>query len=483
MQTDGKLIFGGAFTNLSGQARHHIGRLNVDGTADPSMDTGLNGDVYALAIQEDGKILAGGNFGRFRRADGVLGPTCLGVARFNSNGTPDLSFKGSAGSVTYLCLQKDQRILVGGPGSLQRLETDGRRDTNFNLVVRGSITCLALQADGKILVGGDFQGLAGLACTNLGRLNSDGILDDSFHPTLSRPPDCMAVQPDGAILAGGLDTSLAAKIFRLNADGTEDTTFTPHSIQSGPVDPGSVRSIVLQADRALILGGLFDRISASPGYYARTNLARLSHHGVVDAEFHPKSMAPLGLLLQPDGALLLAGDFQYHIARLTNAEPATQQLNCSGSEIQWLRGGTSPGIWRAVFEASTNGADWILLGDASPMLGGWQLSGTLLPPGTFVRARGFVTGGYLNGSSWFVEQTVVAPPSLAILTQDSRFGFIANQFGFAFTGLSGQLVIVEGSSDLSNWLPLATNTLGADPSYFSEPASPSVPRRFYRLRW
>src|SRR2546421_11987581 len=40
VQTDGKILAGGAFTTLGGQARNHIGRLNQDGTDDPVFNTG-----------------------------------------------------------------------------------------------------------------------------------------------------------------------------------------------------------------------------------------------------------------------------------------------------------------------------------------------------------------------------------------------------------------------------------------------------------
>jgi len=45
-------------------------------------------------------------------------------------------------------------------------------------------------------------------------------------------------------------------------------------------------------------------------------------------------------------------------------------------------------------------------------------------------------------------------------------GFNGGQFGFDLTGQAGNGVVVEGSTDLVNWLPLWTNTL-AGPLNFS----------------
>src|SRR6266403_2173920 len=66
VQPDGKILIGGAFTTLSpngGAAvtRNHIARLNPDGTLD-AFNPNANGIVYAIAVQADGKILAGGQF-------------------------------------------------------------------------------------------------------------------------------------------------------------------------------------------------------------------------------------------------------------------------------------------------------------------------------------------------------------------------------------------------------------------------------------
>jgi hypothetical protein len=67
VQADGKILVGGQFTTLGGggtgtTTRNRIGRLNPEGTLDASFDPGANDAVIALAVQADGKILAGGFF-------------------------------------------------------------------------------------------------------------------------------------------------------------------------------------------------------------------------------------------------------------------------------------------------------------------------------------------------------------------------------------------------------------------------------------
>src|SRR5437016_7388755 len=61
VQADGKILAGGLFTNIGGQTRNYIARLDATGLAD-SFDPNANGQVDSIAVQADGKILTGGNF-------------------------------------------------------------------------------------------------------------------------------------------------------------------------------------------------------------------------------------------------------------------------------------------------------------------------------------------------------------------------------------------------------------------------------------
>ena len=69
-------------------------------------------------------------------------------------------------------------------------------------------------------------------------------------------------------------------------------------------------------------------------------------------------------------------------------------------------------------------------------------------------------------------------------TSDGGFGVQTNKFGFNISWASGQVVVVEACTNLSNpvWSPLQTNTLTGGSSYFSDPKWTNYPGRFYRLR-
>jgi uncharacterized delta-60 repeat protein len=509
LQADGKILVGG-FGTLGGQPCN-LGRLNADGTLDTGFNPGANGWAASLAVQADGKILVGGVF------------TTLGgqsrnyIGRLNADGTVDASFNpGADNTVVCLALQADGKVLVAGifdtlggqtRNSIGRLNADGTLDSGFNPGLGGGgAGCLAPQGDGKILVGGDFTTLDGQSRSCIGRLNADGTVDTTFNPGADGEVDSLALQADGKILVGGGFTTLGGQtrnyLGRLNADGTLDSGFNP-GVGGGENAPPYVWSLALQADGKILVGGGFTNLCGQPWNY----LGRLNADGTLDTGFDP-APGPVyygdsveSLALQADGKILVGGGFTTLagqpcncLGRLSNTEPATQSLSFDGSTITWLRGGASPGVWRTTFDFSTDGTNWASLGAGTRIAGlpagqagGWQLTSVSLPStnGT-IRARGYVTGGAWNGSSWFVESDVqltgVASPPPVILVNDPSFGLSSNHFGFEFSGSVGQVVIVETSTDLASWTPVATNTLAATPSYFSDPYSGNFPQRFYRLQ-
>jgi uncharacterized delta-60 repeat protein len=80
---DGKMYIGGSFTTVRGAVRRNVARLNADGTVDSSFDpgTGGNSSVYALAVQSDGKVLVGGYFTNF------AGTNYKMLVRLNTDGS------------------------------------------------------------------------------------------------------------------------------------------------------------------------------------------------------------------------------------------------------------------------------------------------------------------------------------------------------------------------------------------------------------
>jgi uncharacterized delta-60 repeat protein len=248
IQSDGKIVAGGNFTSYNGTTQNRITRLNSDGTRDTSftIGTGFNlGQINSVAIQSDGKIVAGGNFTSYN------GTFQSRITRLNSNGTRDTSFTIGTGigslspNVIKVIIQPNGKILVGGrfssynnttSNSIVRLNSDGSIDTSFTTgagMSAGNVTTLAIQSDGKIVVGGTFTDYNGVTDQNyIIRLNVDGTLDDTFlaYPGFNNSVNALRVESNDKILVGGNFTAFQGmgqySMIRLNADGTQDTSFT-----------------------------------------------------------------------------------------------------------------------------------------------------------------------------------------------------------------------------------------------------------------
>jgi hypothetical protein len=97
-----------------------------------------------------------------------------------------------------------------------------------------------------------------------------------------------------------------------------------------------------------------------------------------------------------------------------------------------------------------------------------------------------VTVYHLPGTTGWDSVSLGVPILLwnpVIQASGANFGVRTNQFGFNIAWASGQTVVVEACTNLSNpvWTPVATNVLTSDTSYFCDPAWTNFPKRFYRL--
>jgi uncharacterized delta-60 repeat protein len=348
VQADGNILIGGNFTTVNSVARNCVARLIATGSLDVGFDpgSGANGQVNSLVIQTDGRILIGGAFGSYN------GTTENGVVRVNSNGSLDGSFNIGTGffpspsplvttSVNVLTLQPDGKILAGGNfrgfngiarSGIVHLSTSGGLDSAFNVnaFLNEGVQTLALQSDGKVLIGGGFAGYNGVVRNGIARLNFDGSLDTSFDPGigLDNIVNVIAVQPDGKILIGGFFTTVGGVsrnyIARLNANGSLDSAF---NVGSGA--NATVRAIALQTDGKILVGGDFTSFNGVTRNYA----ARLNTNGSLDTGFAPPIESVPGgdvksIVLQPDGKILLAGYFMTTGAAFTTP---VIRVNSNGS--------------------------------------------------------------------------------------------------------------------------------------------------------
>jgi uncharacterized delta-60 repeat protein len=328
IQSDGKILLGGAFSTWNGTGVGYIVRLNSDGTNE-TLSTFANAGIIPVAIQSDGKILVGGNFTTWN------GTTVGYIVRLNSDGTRDTTFTTNTGTganaaIVSIAIQSDGKILVGGNFqtwngtnvyTIVRLNSDGTRDTTFTTntgtAASGSaIGSIAIQSDGKILVGGGFTSWNGTTVGYIVRLNSDGTLDTTFTTNTgtgaNNSLNSIVVQSDGKILVGGQHTAwngtTVGRIVRLNSDGTRDTTFTTNN---GTGANSTIIPIAVQSDGKIILGGFS---FSSWNSTAVGSIVRLNSDGTRDTAFTTNTGTGAnstinGIAIQSDGKILLGGSF------------------------------------------------------------------------------------------------------------------------------------------------------------------------------
>jgi uncharacterized delta-60 repeat protein len=321
VQADGKILAGGFFTNIGGQARNYVARLDATTGLADSFDPNANGGVYSFAIQADGRIVVGGDF------TNIGGQARSRVARLDAaTGLADSFDPQGSGFVWSMAVQADGKILVGGTFSsiggqprnrIARLDATTGLADSFNPNANQEVFTIVVQVDGKILAGGRFTGIGGQTRNRIARLDAATGLADSFDPNTNGGaiPSIysIAVQADGKILAGGDFTTLAAnggaavtrnRIARLEPDGRLDQTL---NLNIGAVAGSYVVTTAVQPDGKILIGGSFTSVLG----VARNGMARLNSDGTLDAAFDPNPNAGLivSIVVQADGRILVSGRF------------------------------------------------------------------------------------------------------------------------------------------------------------------------------
>jgi len=406
-QADGRWVVGGAFSSIGGLSRNRLARLNPDGSVEEAFSPSANNTVNALAVQADGRMVVGGGF------TSLGGQTRNYLGRLLPDGSLDTTFNpGPNAAVRALAFEPDGRIWVAGDfstiagqnrGRLARLLPDGTYDFSFPLNISSflpgnSFFTVVRQPDGKIVTAGQPLGNA----ARIWRLNANGTVDTNFLAFASNTVHCLALQPDGKILAGGAFTNINGlsrlRLARLNPDGSVDPTFAP-------TISGTVQTIALQADGKITVGGAFTNVNGQ----LRQGLARLSPDGTLDPGFLlpvlPVSGAVNGVALALDGSLMVGGSFtnlggvlRTNLGRVLDLLPSSApSFAFDGATATWLlpdRGPelTLPGLQVAL--ADTWAGNWPL----TRIPGGWQATGLPLASNATVRVAGGVAGGLGNGS-------------------------------------------------------------------------------------
>lgn len=315
IQNDSKILIGGIFDKYNYINSFKIARLNSDLTLDTSfLSSGpipTDKNARDMKIQADGKVILVGSFDSFNG-----GTNGRGIVRLNTNGTVDTSFNvggtgipnGTNQFINACAIQADGKILLGGgyidsynglsTRNLIRINSNGSLDPTFSypyIVNRSTISKIVLQADGKILVGGVYKvgTIIDPGQPSVFRLNTDGSLDTTFTTAatgvnvfatnctscLSAIQNIIPLQTGKILIVGVFNTyngNPYKNIVRLNLDGSVDTTFNP-TISTNRV----IKDVAIEANGKMVIAGEFSTFNGN----TVDKIIRLNVNGSIDSSF------------------------------------------------------------------------------------------------------------------------------------------------------------------------------------------------------
>ncbi len=360
VQPDGKILVAGTVDEKNGVASFVLERLDTDGSLDASFGQGgLVSNVVsfgvsrfgALLVQQDGKIVEVGYTDQDFQG-GVTHPSFVAI-RLDADGTLDAGFGvngvsvnpdsvansmfGNPYTINSAVLAPDGTIVLAGGGYtssgqaadfVSKLEPDGQLDPTFgtdgtaivpiqyspglptgaSAIVAG----LALQSDGQIVVAGtvNVEGANHVVITgDLIRLDADGTQDTSFGGASGGQVDFAGLdfssliqQPDGKLLL----FDGYASLLRLNADASPDATFGQGGTVVLPYEPYSTDSIALEPNGQIVVVASFPIPGAVVGptegsHPLEFGSYRVNADGTLDTSYG--NSPALGLALYQFGAL------------------------------------------------------------------------------------------------------------------------------------------------------------------------------------
>lgn len=381
LQPDGKLISVGGIQRCEGSSCNYdslLVRFNANGTIDNTFGNNgavvadylnQNDELFAAALQPDGKIVAAGG-GYFAPASqtNVLGfkimrflPSGARDTSFGTNGIAYESFDDLGAAPESMFIQPDGKIVVAGTDNgsmlfIARFNPNGSLDASFGTngkIVTNSYDVfkvkIARQSDGKIIVAGIKKSADAF---KLIRFNSNGTLDTGYgsggtvtssiaHYYYYYPP-AIALQPDDKLIFGASSSQPESRVptlKRFNADGSVDSSFA--------VEPGEVlinncmncterpTKILLLPDGRFYVFGFNQSSNILPKAMAIT---RYLSNGAIDksfgfrgsSQFMPDNIrifSPVSMdaVLQPDGKVAFTGytlgttdELQVFVGRVTS---------------------------------------------------------------------------------------------------------------------------------------------------------------------
>lgn len=319
----GGYLVGGNFTEFNGVSAKYVARLSPTGVPDPTFAVAADNEVRALALQPDGKLLLGGTF------DHIAGAARTGLARVLPSGALDTGFAppflpttlSSGSSIGRVAVLPDGRVLAAG---YTRLAGATAAETKLRLLNASTgqpdlsfptyeATDLLVQSNGKVVVAGFYGAQSVNQGYSLFRILPSGAPDPMFTPLASLRTGlgggpivtALAQGPTGTLFAAiryytDAGAPRPARLDTFQADGQPSTSVVDNRFTN-------VGALTVQPNGRLLVGT--DLGNATPVYGLSRLLSNLAFDPGFASTSRPARSTVNRLLVQPDGAILVAGSF------------------------------------------------------------------------------------------------------------------------------------------------------------------------------
>lgn len=328
---DGKMLVGGS-SYLNDGMLFTLAKYNTDGTLDTSFGSGTGklalpfyGTVYALAVDDNGRILVGGD--NFEMSMARLMPDGSLDISFGTNGMADLANISFGGKLRSIAVLPNGKILAAGsmvnfgnsPADedlmIIRFNSNGTIDGTFGNggIASGnsssyneSVYKIKVLGDGKIVAAA--AGYTGNSDDILIlKYNANGTVDNTFNGTGKQiiggsgwdQPTDMEIQPDGKILVAAYleNEEVHFTVVRLMTNGSFDATFGVNGMAMMDDNGQTVATgIELMENNKIVLGGH----SLLDNNYVRA-FARLHPNGTADSSFGDQGIVYMPIDFESDG--------------------------------------------------------------------------------------------------------------------------------------------------------------------------------------
>ena len=262
--------------------------------------------VRALALQDDGKIVVGGDFSTMNFQ------TRLRLARLHPDGNLDTAFFSplNSGTVRSILVEDDGDIVIGGngmvlneiivAGALARMSSNGTTDATFTPLVTGTVHVVISDGEGGYFVGGEFTVNAGQPRSNLARVTASGAIDPNWIGTSSAPVFALAQDIQGRLYVGrgtnAFEPGTVSHLNRLLRNGAPDARY--NVLVNGPV-----HALLREPNGHLVIGGDFNTVNG----VSRPGTARLTRQGTLDTQFNTFTSTGVRALARSAGGVLTVG--------------------------------------------------------------------------------------------------------------------------------------------------------------------------------